>query len=286
MCDRRDQPSGRAAARAEDVFGGASSPSGRRVLPLPRAARRVHLASTLPGRWRARRRVTGHLQDPCGWTSMCYRAAPVTTPALLAQPSPPARSSQTWVEVLQSRAAAQPDQIAFTWLGADAQHDTSISLTELDRRARAIGATLQHHGPPGERVLLLLAPGLDFVAALFGCFYAGWIAVPAYPPPLNLRLERIRSVARDARALVALTSVAIHARLEARLVDDPDLAGVRWLDIDAETAPVDDWRPPSIGADNLAVLQYTSGSTAVPRGVMLTHANLRHNVAQIQQRFA
>ena len=119
--------------------------------------------------------------------------------------------------MLHSRAQLQADQTAFTWLGAASDNDTSITYVELDARARAIAALLQRTGPPGERALLLMPPGLDFVAALFGCFYAGWIAVPAYPPPLNLRLERIRSVARDARALVALTSLAIHARLEARV---------------------------------------------------------------------
>jgi acyl-CoA synthetase (AMP-forming)/AMP-acid ligase II len=201
------------------------------------------------------------------------------------QPRSPGRADATWLDVLRTRAEAQPDQVAFTWLGSDADRDASISYAELDCRARAVGALLQRTGPPGERALLLIPPGLDFIAALFGCFYAGWPAVPAYLPALNQRLERIRSIASDAQPLVALTSLATLGRLEARLADDPYLRSLRWLPIDAEAVAPADWSMPATKADNLAVLQYTSGSTAAPRGVMLTHANLLHNAAQIQRRF-
>src|SRR5579859_639613 len=111
-------------------------------------------------------------------------------------------AAATWAEILYARAASQPDRTAFTWLGAEPDSDTSITYAELDRRARGVAAVLHHSGPPGERALLLFAPGLDFVAALFGCFYAGWVAVPAYPPPLNQQLERIRRVVDDARPRV------------------------------------------------------------------------------------
>ncbi|MCA1644843.1 MAG: fatty acyl-AMP ligase, partial [Chloroflexi bacterium] len=208
--------------------------------------------------------------------------------ALLAQREPlasPGGPSETWIDILQRRAATQPRQTAFTWLGTEANQDLSITYGELDARARSIGALLQHAGPRGERALLLIPPGLDFVAALFGCFYAGWIAVPAYPPPLNQRLERIRSVASDAQARVALTALATLGRIETRLTEEPDLRALRWLAIDAEHTAPTGWHAPNTTANDLAVLQYTSGSMAAPRGVMLTHANLLHNAVQIQQRF-
>jgi len=204
---------------------------------------------------------------------------------LSAEPRSPGRTSETWLDVLHNRADFQPDRTAFTWLATDTDRDASITYAELDRRARSIGGLLQCTGPPGERALLLLPPGLDFVAALFGCFYAGWIAVPAYRPPLNQRLERIRSVASDAQPRAALTSLAMLGRLEPRLADQPDLGRLRWLAIDAATVPPDGWRMPDASSDDVAVLQYTSGSTAAPRGVMLSHTNLLRNAAQIQQRF-
>jgi len=212
----------------------------------------------------------------------------------------------TFTDLLRWRTAEQPRTTAFTWLADDpAQPALQVSYADLDQRARAIGALLQREGPPGERALLLFAPGLDFIAALFGCFYAGWIAVPAYPPPLNQRSDRIQAVARDAQPRVALTSAALLAQAQARITSAPDLESLRWrtvavtepaahaATIGAHASPAtaaedddNDWSPPRLESTDLAVLQYTSGSTAVPRGVMLTHANLLHNCAQIEQRFA
>src|ERR1700694_2420169 len=132
-------------------------------------------------------------------------------------------------------------------------------------RSRTAIATLadllQQEGPAGERALLLFAPGLDFIAALFGCFYAGWIAVPAYPPPLNQRLGRVQALARDAQPRVVLTSADLLAQVQARLGGDPDLECLRWRTIDAAADSAADWAPPDhLEPGSLAVLQYTSGS--------------------------
>jgi acyl-CoA synthetase (AMP-forming)/AMP-acid ligase II len=195
----------------------------------------------------------------------------------------------TFADLLRWRAAEQPLATAFTWPANGSDDVISTSYGELDDRARAVGALLQQEGPAGERALLLFAPGMDFVAALFGCFYAGWIAVPAYPPPLNQHLGRIQSVVRDAEPRVALTSATLLAQVQARIGAEQPLDDLRWRTIDdavsAAAAGSADWRPPRAGAEHLAVLQYTSGSTAAPRGVMLTHANLLHNTAQIAKRF-
>jgi len=192
-------------------------------------------------------------------------------------------AASTWVEVLCNRAQLQPHRTAFTWLADDPACDVHISYAALDFRARAIGALLQQHGPPGERALLLVPPGLDFIAALFGCLYAGWVAVPAYPPPLNQRLDRIHSIASDAEPAVALTTAATLARIGSRVADDAKLSDLRWCAIDID--PAEPTEPAVISGDSLAVLQYTSGTTATPRGVMLSHANLLHNARQIQLRF-
>jgi acyl-CoA synthetase (AMP-forming)/AMP-acid ligase II len=195
---------------------------------------------------------------------------------------------KTLVDLLRRRAVEQPGQTAFTWLGTTTEE--TLTYAQLDHRARAIAASLQQLGPPGERALLLYPPGLDFLAALFGCLYAGWIAVPAYPPPLNQRLERIQAIARDARPLVALTTAPTLARIQPHLDQQATPPPMRWrtTDTQGETVIPDpdvSWTPPDLEPDSVAVLQYTSGSTAAPRGVMLSHANLLHNTAQIQRRF-
>src|SRR5207244_4875282 len=165
----------------------------------------------------------------------------------------------TWVDVLHSRAQLQPDRTAFTWLADDPACDVPISYAALDLRARAIAGLLQRHGQPGERALLLVPPGLDFIAALFGCFYAGWVAVPAYPPPLNQRLDRIHSIVANAEPVVALTTAATLGRIQSRVASDPGFCELRWCAIDVD--PADPTQPIVMSGDSLAVLQYTSGTT-------------------------
>src|SRR5205807_1551124 len=96
-------------------------------------------------------------------------------------------------------------QLGYTFLVDGEGEEVFLSYGELDRRARAIAARLQAAGAAGERVLLLYPPGLDYIAAFFGCLYAGAVAVPAYPPRLNRNLSRLQAVVADARAKFALT---------------------------------------------------------------------------------
>src|SRR6185295_5586432 len=190
----------------------------------------------------------------------------------------------SWIEVLRTRARERPAARAFTFLG-DGEED-HLSYAGLDERARAIAALLQEHGAAGERVLLLYPPGFEYIAAFFGCLYAGAVAVPAYPPRLNRSLPRLRAILEDARPRLALTTAAILARVEGWREQAPWLAGVRWL----ETGGVDPqraarWREPEVEESTLAFLQYTSGSTGTPKGVMLSHGNLLHNSRELRRCF-
>ena len=192
----------------------------------------------------------------------------------------------TLIDVLRDRAEALPEQRAYTFLldgESDAQH---LTYGELDLRARAIAALLQSRDLTGQRALLLYPPGLDYIAAFFGCLYASVVAVPAYPPQSSRPMPRIQAIATDAQAAVVLTTSAILAQLDQRLAQAPALAALAWLATDAgatESAPL--WQGPAIDGATLAFLQYTSGSTATPKGVMLTHGNLLHNSALIHQAF-
>ncbi|MBV9790507.1 MAG: amino acid adenylation domain-containing protein, partial [Chloroflexi bacterium] len=192
----------------------------------------------------------------------------------------------TLVDLLRWRASLQPEQIAFTLLQSGAASPTALGYAELDRQARAIAALLQQAGATGQRAMLLYPPGHSYIAALFGCLYAGVVAVPAYPPRANRPMPRLQSIVADAHAAFALTTDDIFAGLEARLAQTPDLAALRWLTTDrCDPALADTWTAPTIESESLALLQYTSGSTAAPKGVMLSHANLLGNLALIQQCF-
>ncbi len=192
----------------------------------------------------------------------------------------------TFVDLLRHRAEHQPHDAAFVYL-VDGEDDAlRVSYRELDQRVRSIAAWLQGHGLSGERALLLYPPGLDFIAAFFGCLYAGVTAVPVYPPRRNRSLERIQAISDNAQAKVALTTASVRERVDAVIQDTPDLLKLSWLTTSGEEpAPPDDWRRPDISGHTLAFLQYTSGSTGTPKGVMLSHANLMHNSALICHAF-
>ncbi len=196
------------------------------------------------------------------------------------------RQPRTLVELLRRRALRQPRQTAYTFL-VDGENETvSINYGELDRQARAIAARLENYGVRGERVLLLYPPGLEYIAAFLGCLYAGAVAVPAYPPRANRTLPRLQAIAADARARLALTTAPVFSRLAPLLAQSVELSGVHWLNTDdALKESGAQWHEPDIDGDTLAFLQYTSGSTAEPKGVMVCHRHILHNEMMIRRAF-
>lgn len=189
-------------------------------------------------------------------------------------------AASTLVDVLRRRAATQPSRTAYTFLTDGETDEIVATYGELDRRARAIAARLQAELPAGERVLLLLPTGLEYVAAFFGCLYAGMIAVPAYPPRRNQSLDRIESIVADSEPAVALVSAASTSHLATMAAETPGFERLRWLAVDElGDEAAERWQSPNVGPESLAFLQYTSGSTRTPRGVMVSHRNVLHNAA-------
>lgn len=188
----------------------------------------------------------------------------------------------TLVELLRWRALHQPEQPAYTFLVDGETQEIHLTYGELDRQSRTIGALLQSLGATGERALLLYPPGLEFIAAFFGCLYAGVVAVPAYPPRFNRSMSHLQNIVVDAQATVVLTTTSILSNLKQWFAEAPELAALHWLATDnAVSTLAEDWQEPGVGSNTLAFLQYTSGSTATPKGVMVSHGNLLHNSAYL-----
>jgi len=190
----------------------------------------------------------------------------------------------TLVDVLRARAQYHPDKCAYTFLAEGDSETAHLTYADLDRRSRVIAGWLQSRGLTGERALLLYPPGLEYISAFWACLYAGVIAVPAYPPHRNRPTPRLSAIAADAAAAVVLTTAEIVAQLNQRVQQTPDLQALPWQPTDTLDGEVmAAWRDPELDGSALAFLQYTSGSTALPKGVMVSHGNLMANQRMIQQ---
>jgi acyl-CoA synthetase (AMP-forming)/AMP-acid ligase II len=188
----------------------------------------------------------------------------------------------TLVDALGKRARHQPDKKAYTFLKDGEIETDTLNYQELERLARAIAAKLQSFNAIGQRALLLYHPGLEFIAAFFGCLYAGVIAVPVYPPRANQLMSRLLAIATDAEATFALTTTSVLANTQHWLLQNPELGQLHWLATDGINVDIaQSWHEPIISSDTLAFLQYTSGSTGTPKGVMVSHGNLLSNCADL-----
>ena len=192
-------------------------------------------------------------------------------------------NNETLLEILNRRAQFQSEQQAYIFLQNGETESGSLTYGELDRQAKAIATNLQSLS--GERALLLYPSGLEFIAAFFGCLYAGVIAVPVYPPRRNQKLSRLLSIVNDSQAKIALTTQSILADIEARWEEEAELTQLKWIATDTIAVNPQDFIPQPITPEKLAFLQYTSGSTGTPKGVMITHGNIIHNQQIIQQAF-
>jgi acyl-CoA synthetase (AMP-forming)/AMP-acid ligase II len=189
----------------------------------------------------------------------------------------------TFIDVLTARAAETPEQIAYTFLQDGETPSANVSYQALDRQTRAIAAQLQSFNAQGTCVLILCRPGLDFIAAFLGCLYAGAIAVPSSPPRRIEKTARLKNILKDTQATLVLTTKDLLASLSSRLMPEPSQSPLHWIAIDAlDPSQAETWKQSLTDMDTLAMLQYTSGSTGIPKGVMITHRNLMQNAKVLE----
>ena len=197
--------------------------------------------------------------------------------------------SSTIVKILHRRALEQPHQMAYTFLQNGNIPSENWSYEVLDRQARKIAGFLQTKVASEARVLLLYPQGLEFLAAFFGCLYAKVVPIPAPAPDavrLKRSLPRIHAIAKDSQTSLVLTTPSFLSQQKEMSFSSQEFPSWEWLatdDISEEY--LEQWREPSLNGSNLAYLQYTSGSTATPKGVMISHDNLSHVLAYMEKAF-
>ncbi len=176
-------------------------------------------------------------------------------------------------DILQYRGKFESEKKAFVFLryGSGSAEAERLTYGALLDRALAVAAALQQRCERGDRTLILAPPGLDYIVSFFACMLAGVVAVPAYPPRNAKHLERLSAIAGDCGAASVLSVADLADKLwqwgAGRL---PTAIAVDALPADAASG----WRDPGVRPEDLAFLQYTSGTTGTPKGVMVGHENL------------
>lgn len=187
------------------------------------------------------------------------------------------------IDLLSHKAMIHPEKVVYTYIYNDNQDEINITYQELHTCAKQIAAYLQKSGLEGQRALLMYPPGIEYIKAFLGCIYANVVPVPVYPPGLSRNMLRLKSIMDDADTNIILTTTQLHSKISFHFSDELSNMNLKWI-------PIDDipnlhqyqWSQPKVDKESLAFLQYTSGSTSSPKGVMVTHGNILHNEAMIQ----
>lgn len=189
---------------------------------------------------------------------------------------------KTLVDLLHYRAKHQPHQKAYIFLEDGEIQTDCLTYQELEDKVKYVAAHLQTISTPGNRALLLYPSGLDFVISFFACLYAGIIAVPAYPPKRNQKLSRLQTIVHDAQANLLLTNTNIFQLIAQK---KEIFTHLQWVLTDQINSKAEDFTHIKIEPNTTAFLQYTSGSTGIPKGVIVSHKNLVHNCQVIQHSY-
>ena len=183
----------------------------------------------------------------------------------------------TFPSIIEYRASQTPHKTAFTFLKGGKEEE-KLTFREVFLSARRVAGIINRYAKPGDRVLINDHPGLNYIKSFFGCLLSGVIAVPVYPPRFNQKLERLHGIISNCSPTLAISGKSVRDDIQTRFKSDPYLTKLHWItDLEEESR----FLPRPYSSDDVALLQYTSGSTSLPKGVMITHKNIMANLEAI-----
>ena len=185
------------------------------------------------------------------------------------------------IELLKENAKNRPNDIIYRYIEDENKEPITLTNLEIHDQAKNIANNLLLTSKKGDRALLLYPAGLEFIVGFLGCLFAGLIAVPAYPPRKNQKLNRLKTIIDDAEASVVMTSQKAATIARPLFDDDETISEMIWLVSDSSDLEKIDKDILPIENSDIAFLQYTSGSTGDPKGVMVSHANVISNMGVI-----
>ena len=197
-------------------------------------------------------------------------------------------SFSSLVALLEHRAVTQPSDRAFVFLSDRGAREAELTFAQLHEHARALARELAQKGTPGDRALLIFPQGLDFIVALFGCLMAGVVGVPMMVPRRQSSRDSTASITTDSAPRFILTSPLLMSGPRKDVAARFANGSYEWIAVDAmadHSLGSDSTQLPPVGGETIAFLQYTSGSTSDPKGVVVTHENLLQHLEMIRLGF-
>lgn len=192
--------------------------------------------------------------------------------------------TNSFIEVLEQVATTTPNKNAFTYLRNGEVIET-ITYEELVNEAKRLAGFMQHHGYEGKRAIIMYPSSISYIKIFIACMFANVTAIPANPPTLSNNMDRIRNIMNHSSADLLFTTASLRSRLN-RLINNTSKDSFTWLCLDEIKLPnVNTWSVPNLNEKSVSFLQYTSGSTSAPKGVMVTHKNILYNEEMIKNAF-
>jgi len=198
-------------------------------------------------------------------------------------------NNSTIVESLLEHSQKQPDNLSFIFLPNGEEEGDKLTFGELVVKIKSLAAELQDKYSQGDRAILIFTPGLEFIVGYMACLFSGILPVPVFPPHktrLQQQIPVVLNIIKDSSPKLILTESEYRLSTSEKYEELPELKGIPWECSDfASPYSATNWKFPVIDGNSPAFIQYTSGSTGNPQGVVVTHDNLIHNLSCIQQYF-